>query len=92
MDRAGEIRDDVLLTFRIHVRDLNAGVSAKDLSDLFGKMCIVKEAYIPGPTITGFVRNFGIVKIQSDAATAKKCMTAFNGSLWKGSKNLLRAG
>jgi len=71
---------------RVFVRGISSQTTAQDLSDLFSKVTAVKDVYIPGPSITGLRRDFGIVAIEGDSEEAKKCAKSFSGSLWKGSK------
>jgi hypothetical protein len=76
------------MSCRLIVRDFSKQTAPADLEALFSKICPVLEVYIAdSATPTGLVRNFAIVRLDTfDSEVAHKCVKAFNGCLWKGSK------
>ena len=71
---------------RIFVRDFSPETTATDVALLIGRMCPVKEVYLPGATPTGWRRSFAIVVVDADSELQQKCIKVFNNSLWKGSR------
>lgn len=82
----------------LFVSGLPKSTTAEELNHLFSKILRVKEVYIPPvETITGLYRNFAIVRFDTSSNNnvgnedlisdrVNKCIKAYNGSLWKGSK------
>lgn len=71
---------------RLHVSEFLSSVTQSDLENLVSKVCPVVSIYIPCKTATGILRQFAIIVVNCDDAAVQKCIKAFNGSFWKGSK------
>ena len=75
---------------RLVIRDFTQKIAEADITDLFSKLCPVVEVHLADSVHynpKGLVKRFAIVRLDStDPEVVLKCIRAFNGSLWKGSK------
>lgn len=77
---------------RLYVKGLSGQVTASDLGELFGRYGSVSDAFTALDS-SGHCRGFGFVSMDLDDSSCFKCISALNGSTWKGLKlQIERAG
>jgi RNA recognition motif-containing protein len=81
---------DNLANYRLFISNIPYTASIDDikreLKNVFSKVCVVDEVYVPPSTITGIFRNFAIVRILATDELKNKCLKVFNGCYLLGSK------
>ncbi|GAA5884525.1 hypothetical protein JCM3774_000858 [Rhodotorula dairenensis] len=82
------------VTVRVHVGNLAASVTAKDLVQRFSSFGTVVDGeqgvHGLGKTLTGTARAFAFFSLETTQAKFARCMSMLNGSTWKAHK--LRIG
>jgi hypothetical protein len=69
----------------LYIADFQESVTAFDLETLIRKFLSVTSTYIPGPTPTGLVRRFALLRVEAKDDTAiTDCARKLNNCQWKG--------
>ena len=69
----------------LYLGSLPLNTTEQEISSLLNKISIVKNVYIPPPSITGIDRNFAMIQV-IPKQNFNKLISSLNNSIWKGSK------